>query len=122
MTASDERADVAATQALSYLGACAKANDDATAWAAWAHLQDRSAGMPHVAHSTQRAREDARFWAETAQPIELECYLLASADKLVENGDLIHGKQIKRLVAALWDRMSPEEQRAFLLYLQRKNQ
>lgn len=117
----NDRADVAATQALTYLGACANAHDDATAWAAWAHLQDRSAGMPHVAHSTQRAREDARFWAETAQPIELECYMLAASDKLAENGSLFHGKQIKRLVAALWDRMSPDEQRAFLLYLQRKN-
>lgn len=118
----DPRADAVAEEALRLLAACAKADPNAAAWAAAAHLQDRSAGMPAVALMQETARSDARFWADTASPIELECYLLAAADKLIESGSLFHGRQIKRLIAGLWDRMSPEEQRAFLLYLQRKNQ
>lgn len=120
--AANVRAQVVAVQALHSLGECARVNSEATSWAASAFLQSRNDGMPHIAASLQRAREDARFWAECARPEELECYLLAAADKLAEYGGLMAGRQIKRMSASLWGRMSPEEQKAFLVYIQRENQ
>lgn len=104
---------------LRHLAACAEASEAGAVFGALAFLQDRSAGMPLVALMLETARSDARFWAETASPVELECFMLASADKLAENGSLFHGRQIKRLVAALWQRMSPDEKKAFLQWLQK---
>lgn len=117
------RKEVAAEQALAYLAACATVSPEATAWAAHAFLQDRSPGLPLITESAEHAREDALFWSETARPEELECYLLAAARRLEENKSLFHGRHIKRLIAALWRSMSPQEQDAFRAYINqgRKN-
>lgn len=111
------------SSAFSKLNTLAAHDADATAWAAYGWLQNASAGMPYLPGLEQGARDDARFWAETATPPELECYALAACDKLsgMASGDgmssghaLFAGRQIKRLAGALWRRMSPLEQKAFL--------
>lgn len=84
----------------------------AVAWAAYDYLQDNAAGLPYVALIEDNARSDARFWAETATPAELECYALAACDKLSAS-HLFTSRQIKRLAGALFRRMSPVEQAAF---------
>jgi hypothetical protein len=89
----------------------------AVAWACYDWLHVNSAGAPYLPMVDGNAREDARFWAETAQPQELECYALAAMDKLRAHNAPFVSRQIKRLVAALWARMSPSEQEAFLKWL-----
>jgi hypothetical protein len=98
------------------------ANDEAlrgqaVAWACYDWLHVNSAGMPYTPLIDGAAREDARFWAETAQPQELECYALAAIDKLRAHNAPFVSRQIKRLVAALWRRMSPSEQNSFVEWL-----
>ena len=105
------------SSAFSKLNTLAAHDADATAWAAYAWLQNSSAGMPYMPGLEQSARDDARFWAETATPPELECYALAACDKLEGTNALFAGRQIKRLAGALWRRMSPVEQKAFLRWI-----
>lgn len=102
------------SSAFAKLNALAAHDADATAWAAYGWLQNASAGMPYMPGLEQSARDDARFWAETATPPELECYALSACDKLAGFNALFAGRQIKRLAGALWRRMSPLEQKAFL--------
>lgn len=105
-----------AGQCLTHMGAFAKQDAEGVAWAAYDWLQINEAGMPVLPLIDGKAREDARFWAETAHPAELEAYALASIDRLAGSGGghaLFAGRQIKRLVGALWRRMSPAEQVAF---------
>jgi hypothetical protein len=89
----------------------------AVAWACYDWLHVNSAGAPYLPMVDGNAREDARFWAETAQPQELECYALAAMDKLRAHNAPFVSRQIKRLVAALWRRMAPSEQKAFVEWL-----
>ena len=103
--------EVACERGLSYLSACATVSPEGASWAAYDWLQANSSGMPYVSLVDNAAREDARFWAETATPPELEAYALAALQRL--QGSPFAGRQIKRLVAALWARMSPTEQQAF---------
>jgi hypothetical protein len=63
-----------AKAALDRLGALAAIDAPATGWACYDWLHINGAGMPYVSVLDTTAREDARFWAETAQPHELECY------------------------------------------------
>lgn len=112
------KADTAhiAVQAVAYLNALAEHDAEAVAWAAYDWLNINAAGLPMLPLVDGAARDDARFWAETASPAELECYALASADRLGGMGGghaLFASRQIKRLVGALWRRMSPSEQSAF---------
>jgi len=100
--------------AMTCLDTLAIGSSDFAAWGAYAWLQNNEAGMPYVALLEDNARQDARFWAETASLAELECYFLASADKLAGPDPLFSSRQIKRLSGALWRRMSPKEQAAFV--------
>jgi hypothetical protein len=108
--------------AFAKLNALAAHDAEATAWAAYGWLQNAGAGMPYLPGLEQGARDDARFWAETATPPELECYALAACDRLAgisSGAGMIGGhamfasRQIKRLAGALFRRMSPKEQTAF---------
>ncbi len=103
------RRDVACERGLAYLSACAMVSPEGASWAAWNWLSGSDAGLPDSALGS--SRDDARFWAEVASPPELEAYALAAMDRL--SGAPFVSRQIKRLVAALWSRMSPAEQQAF---------
>lgn len=110
-----ERMEVAAAQGMAFLDACATVSTDGAVWAAYDWLQINSAGLPALALVESAAREEARFWAETANPAELECYALAALDRLAPAP--FTSRQIKRLIAALWARMSPAEQEAFKAWI-----
>jgi len=110
---SDLRCAVAAERGMAYLDACASVSPQGAAWAAYDWLQCNEAGLPYVPMIEGEARKDALFWAETATPVELECYALAALQQLGGDGAPFASRQIKRLVGALWRRMSPDEQSAF---------
>ena len=110
-----ERMGVASERGIAYLNACATVSPEGAAWAAYDWLQINSAGLPYVTLIENAAREDARFWAETASPVELESYALAALDRLAPSP--FTARQIKRMVAALWARMSPAEQQAFKAWI-----
>lgn len=98
------------------LNGLASHDSEATAWATYGWMQCNEAGMPWISALESNTREDARFWAETATPPELECYALAAMDRLggMSGGQaLFASRQIKRLAGALFRRMSPAEQAAF---------
>lgn len=108
---SAERLGAATERGIAYLNACATVSPEGAAWAAYDWLQVHAAGMPYVALTETTSREDARFWAETATPPELEAFALAAMERLAPAP--FASRQIKRLVAALWGRMSPAERQAF---------
>lgn len=109
------RQDVATEQGIAYLNACATVSPEGAAWAAYDWLQIHEAGLPYVPLVEGSARDDARFWAETATPHELEAYALAALHRL--DGKPFASRQIKRMVASLWRRMSPAEQSAFQAWI-----
>lgn len=102
-------------KAISALEVCAEHDAGATAWAAYDWLQINEAGLPYVALADGNARRDARLWAETATPAELECYALAALDKI--SAGPFTGRHIKRMMGSLWRRMSAQEQVAFAQWI-----
>lgn len=75
-------------------------------------LDEIGAGMPGLdAFGDMRA--DAEFWADCANPLELEVYF-ASALKRLRN-QALGIKARKRIFAALWVAFTDEERRAFLV-------
>lgn len=110
-----ERISAVIEQGMVYLNACATVSPEGVAWLTYDWLHVHAAGMPYAAMVEGAAREDARFWAETASPAELECYALAALDRITP-GPFV-SRQIKRMVAALWARMSPTEQQAFKAWI-----
>jgi len=101
----------------SQLNGLASVDAPAVAWACYDWLHVHGAGLPYAPLVDGAAREDARFWAETAHPAELECYGLAAIDRLRAPNAPFVSRQIKRLVAALWARMSPGEQKSFVEWI-----
>lgn len=106
----------ACERGIMYLNACAKVSPEGAAWAAYDWLQINGAGAPYVPLIEGAARDDARFWAETATPAELECYALAALDRL--NGKPFAARQIKRMIASLWRQMTPAERAAFKTWIE----
>jgi len=106
--------------ALTVLSNLSKADPEAVDWAAYDWLQMSEAGMPYVSLVEGSARDDARFWAETATPAELECYALAACDRLASSNAMFMSRQIKRLAGALFRRMSPTEQAAFKTWINKE--
>ena len=104
-------------EAFARMNSLASLNASAVAWACYDWLQIHQAGLPYVPLIDIAAREEARFWAETAHPAELECYGLAAIDKLRAHNAPFVSRHIKRLVAALWARMSPGEQKSFVEWI-----
>ena len=115
---SAERLGVATERGIAYLSACATVSPEGAAWAAYDWLQIHAAGTPYVALVEGGCRDDARFWAETATPPELEAYALAALQRL--SGAPFATRQIKRFVASLWRQMSPAEQEAFKGWIEKK--
>lgn len=105
---------------LDHLGALATHDAIAVIWACYDWIQVNEAGLPYAVMAEQNARQDARFWAETASPIELECYALAAMDKLGGSSSMFASRQIKRLIGALWRRMAPSEQAAFRTWVNKQ--
>lgn len=109
------------SRALGVMNGLAKFDAQAVAWAAYDWLVINEAGLPTADLLDGRAREDARFWAETATPPELECYAFAAVDRLSGMGGghaLFASRQIKRLAAGLFRRMSPDERAAFKKWIE----
>ena len=107
--------------AFGWLQVAAKVDRQAAQWAAYDWLQDSESGLPYAALIDNNAREDARFWAETANPAELEAYALAAVDRLAGMSGgyaMFATRQMKRLAGALFRRMAPEEKAAFANWIQ----
>ncbi|BBU58527.1 hypothetical protein KU6B_47920 [Mameliella alba] len=63
-------------------------------------------------------REDARWWADCATPMELEIYT-AAALRRIERATFAHRAR-KRLFWALWQAMSDKDRTAFLAHAQQE--
>jgi hypothetical protein len=96
-------------------------NAGATRWAVSAWMQDNTQRLPHMRLSMEEAKKDAQDWADGAGPVDLEYFMLASTMKLAENGLMLHGKQIKRLIANLYKIMSPTERVAFKQWIAKED-
>ena len=57
-------------------------------------------------------RADASFWAETANPYELEAYFAATLKRLGCTTLGINAR--KRMIVTLWQSLPPDDQAAFL--------
>jgi hypothetical protein len=99
--------------ALGRLNTLGQIDAQGVAWAAYDWLQMNEAGLPYVPLLEDAARQNALFWSETATPAELEAYTLAAIDRLSDVSAIFTGRQIKRLVAGIYKRMSPDEREAF---------
>ena len=74
-------------------------------------LEEISAGSPTL-DTWSDIRSDAEFWADCANPAELEVYF-ASALKRLRNQSLgLHAR--KRLFMAIWTSLSDADRKAFL--------
>ena len=107
-------------EAMYALASCARADEPAASFAAYAWLCDRSAGAPAVALTEEAFTRDAARWANVAVAPELEAYFMASGIKLANASPMMHGKMIKRIIARLWVAMSPDEQAAFIKWTEGK--
>lgn len=114
------RADYVLQRCIQTLDVFADCDPQATAWGCYNWLTMAEAGQPTLDVFDGRARGEARFWAETANPAELECYALAAIDRLsgMTGGHAAFAsRHMKRLAGALWRRMSPKEQLAFAQWI-----
>ncbi len=103
--------DYVAANAFGHLELMADASATGAAWGAWNWLSEAKAGLPLVPLVEEAVRQEALMWAEMATPPELQAYVVAGIDALAPGP--FSSRQIKRLVAALWGRMTPDEQEAF---------
>ena len=103
--------------AMGRLNTLGQIDPQGVAWAAYDWLQMNDAGLPYVPLLEDNARENARFWAETATPAELECYALAAMDRLTSVNAIFTSRQIKRLIAGVFKRMTPDERNAFTVWI-----
>jgi hypothetical protein len=99
--------------ALGRLNTLGQIDPQGVAWAAYDWLQMNEAGLPYLPLIEDNVRDEARFWAETATPAELESYAVAAMDRLSSVNAIFTSRQIKRLIAATWRRMTDDEKAAF---------
>ena len=84
-------------------GACAAAS---------AYIDESGAGTPEVDYFIHgKPREEARFWSALASPAELDAFFSASANELGHS--TMTTKQIKRLIATLFHRLSQQDKANF---------
>jgi len=107
---------------MDHLDALATHDAQAVSWGCYDWIQINAAGLPVLPFLEDSVRDNARFRAETASPPELECYALASMDKLGSASPMFASRQIKRLVGALWRRMAPSEQAAFRAWVNKQGE
>lgn len=86
--------------------------DDA-AQLATALLIDLQAGMPDGAGFVS-VRDDAKWWASLATPVELVEVLAATLERLQDRA--LHRNLRKRLFMLMWRSFGPKDQAAFLAY------
>lgn len=76
-----------------------------------AALETICAGMPDIDLS-MTPRQDARYWADLAHPLELEAYFVAALR--AAEGRVFAPRAQKRFFVALWEAMPPEDRKKFL--------
>lgn len=101
--------------------ASSRVSPQAASAAAYAFLQCDGASVPSVQFIEEETRRDAAYWSDTATPVELECYFIAAGMRLAEIGTFNTSRQIKRLIASLWQKMSPDERSSFLEWVGRES-
>lgn len=74
-------------------------------------LEYHGAGYPDVALMHERVRDDARFWAASAQQQELEAYLAAALIELEKSP--LTNRAAKRIAAMAWQSMGAEDRVKF---------
>ena len=79
-------------------------------------LDHLGAGMPEADSWARDLREDAAFWAETANPAERREYLSAALRVMAETDEAASMALAprKRMFVALWDSLPEPEKRRFL--------
>lgn len=79
--------------------------------AAAAYVEQYGAGFPDVPLVSEQVRRDASLWADCAAPHELEAYTVAAVGALADSPLL--DKQLRKLAALAYGRMSPETKQKF---------
>ncbi|MFN6976558.1 MAG: hypothetical protein ACK4OP_00400, partial [Gemmobacter sp.] len=76
-------------------------------------LDDLGAGPPDGPPLfPERCREDAAWWADTANPAEIEAYVAAGLRAIARTDFAPRARM--RLIAMLWDGLGPADRRRFL--------
>ena len=79
-------------------------------------LDHHGAGYPDVPLLPEKVRDDARFWSSCATQHELEAYVSAGISE-IENAALTE-KQLRRLLAMAYRRVSAEGRVAFKKWME----
>ena len=98
--------------ALAYwLGDMWQKNPKVTAQVTSAFLDETGAGLPEHGYVSEM-RNDARYWADTAHPHEIECYVAAGLECAK---DTPFGPRMrKRMIGTMWRKMTAAERAEFL--------
>jgi len=108
---------VAARYALGALLEAQKVDGMGAMIAAARYIDEYGAGYPDVPLFTEQVRSEATYWAETAAPHELEAYTVAAIGSLADSPLL--DRQLRKLAALAYGRMSPETKAKFLEWAQK---
>lgn len=84
-----------------------------------AFIDDQSAGYPDVPLFAEKVRTEAAYWSECAAPHELEAYIVAAIAALSDSPVL--DKQLRKLAAVSYGRMSAETKAKFLEWAQKND-
>lgn len=101
----------AADIALRGLIVASRMSMDGALIAAFTFLDEHSANCPDVPLMQEQVRREAMFWTDCATAPELEAYAVASITAL--GNTPLTAKQVKRLAAMAWRRMSAQDRAAF---------
>lgn len=95
-----------------WLGDMWQSNPKVTIQIASAFLDEVGAGVPEYNSLSDTVRADARYWADTASPYEIECYVAAGLERAK---DTAFGPRMrKRMIGTMWRKMSPQDRAEFL--------
>lgn len=82
-------------------------------------INEYGAGIPEVKwHAEDSIRTDAKHWSQCANQNELEAYTVAAITALMDSPLL--DKQLRKLAAASYGRMSPETKAKFLEWAEKQ--
>ena len=77
-------------------------------------LDHLAAGAPRASAHVEAARENARWWAATADAIELREHVAAGCRELVTRAELMPEGPRKALLVAIWESLPEADRRRFL--------